>query len=360
MSESTVPQINQDRLLQLSMGIVATFIIGVVLLELRSVLLPLVLAFFLATIFKPMYLGLLKKKVPSVIALLLVLISVGLILFLVGFVVYSSAQSLAEVLPQYEAKFRSMLGGFALNIESWSSKIGVDMSWSTVLDSINWNSITGAVTTGLGSFISILTNLFLVLIFMLFILAGSGGMTEKIYQAFSDDNSRQIGKVLGDIDSRIKKYLTTKTLISLGTSGAVTVVLWILGVDFFLLWGFLSFLLNFIPNVGSILATILPFLVSLLQFESLAMPIMVLVLVGGIQLVMGNVIEPRMLASELNLSPVLVLFGLILWGWLWGIWGAVLAIPIISTIKIVFEHIEPLKPIAVLMSAKASNKLDLS
>ncbi len=352
--ESSITVFSQEKLLQVSLGIVATFVVGVVLLELQSVLLPLVLAFFLATIFKPLYLFLTGKKIPTVIALLVVLVFVGLILFLVGFVVYTSAQSLVTVLPQYELKLRGLIRGIAESIETLTAGLGIEASWDGILESINWSSISGYVTTGLGSFISILTNLFLVLIFMLFILAGSGGLNRKIVEAFSDSNSRQIGEVITTIDARIKTYLTTKTLISLGTATCVTVILWVLGVDFFLLWGFLSFLLNFVPNIGSIMATILPFLISLLQFESAFMPVLVLVLVGGVQIVMGNVVEPRMLASELNLSPVLVLFGLILWGWLWGIWGMVLAIPIISTIKIVFEQIETLKPIAVLMGAGTS------
>jgi predicted PurR-regulated permease PerM len=142
----------------------------------------------------------------------------------------------------------------------------------------------------------------------------------------------------------------TKTLTSLADAILVTVVLWIIGVDFALLWGFVTFVLNFIPNIGSIIATILPFVASLLQFNTLAVPLLVLFLLGSIQMLMGNVVEPRWMASSLNLSALLVLFSLIFWGWLWGGLGMILAVPLTSTLKIIFENVNALKPIAILMS----------
>jgi predicted PurR-regulated permease PerM len=160
----------------------------------------------------------------------------------------------------------------------------------------------------------------------------------------------QISSILGNIDDQVRQYLMTKTLISGATGVLTSLVLWILGVDFALLWGFLAFLLNFIPNIGSVISTLLPFSLSLLQFESLTIPVLVLALLGTIQVSMGNVVEPKVMSFSLNLSALVILISLIFWGWLWGIWGMILAVPFTATLKIVFENIEPLRPISVLMS----------
>ena len=156
--------------------------------------------------------------------------------------------------------------------------------------------------------------------------------------------------VLKTVDSHVRQYLVTKTLISLGTGALTWLVLFLLGVDFALVFGFIAFVLNYIPNIGSSIAVIFPFILTLLQFETLAIPMGVLIGLGGTQLIMGNVVEPRIMGYSLNLSPLLILVSLIFWGWLWGIWGMVLAVPLMATIKIVFENLEHMKPVGKLMN----------
>ena len=168
--------------------------------------------------------------------------------------------------------------------------------------------------------------------------------------------AERIATVVRNITAQVRQYLVTKTLISAATGFLIFLILWILGVDFPLLWGFLAFLLNFIPNIGSLLAVFLPFLLSLLQFDTLTRPILALILMETVQIVMGNVIEPRMMAFSLNLSPLLVLVSLIFWGSLWGIVGMVLAVPLTATVKIFLENIEPLRPVAVLMGGEIKAK----
>jgi predicted PurR-regulated permease PerM len=124
----------------------------------------------------------------------------------------------------------------------------------------------------------------------------------------------------------------------------------VLDVDFPLIWGLLAFVLNYIPNIGSVIAVLFPFFLSLLQFDSLTVPLLVLLLLGGIQMLMGNVVEPRIMAYSLNLSPLLILVSLIFWGWLWGLLGMMLAVPLTATVKIITENIEPLRPLSMLMT----------
>jgi predicted PurR-regulated permease PerM len=151
------------------------------------------------------------------------------------------------------------------------------------------------------------------------------------------------------MDTQVRQYLLTKTLISLGTGALTTVILWIFGVDFALFWGFLAFLFNFIPNVGSLMAVVFPVLLAFLQFDTLVQPFLVLALLVGTQSTMGNIIEPKVMAFSLNLSPLVVLVALIFWGWLWGVVGMIIAVPMTAIIKIVFENIEDLQPLARLL-----------
>ena len=188
------------------------------------------------------------------------------------------------------------------------------------------------------------------------ILAGAGDLDAKVEHALPSEVAERIATVVRNASAQVRQYLVTKTLISAATGFLIALILWILGVDFPLLWGFLAFLLNFIPNIGSLLSVVLPFLLSLLQFDTLTRPIIALVLMEVVQIVMGNVIEPRVMAFSLNLSPLLVLVSLIFWGSLWGILGMVLAVPLTATIKIIFENIEPLRPVAVLMGGELKPK----
>jgi predicted PurR-regulated permease PerM len=126
-----------------------------------------------------------------------------------------------------------------------------------------------------------------------------------------------------------------------------------LGVDFAPLWGFLTFIAHFIPHVGAVLSVGLPAIFGFLQFDSPGWALLVAVLNFALQFAIGNVIEPRIVGHSLDLSPVLVLLSLIFWGWLWGPWGMILAVPITSTIKIVCANIEALHPLSVLMSGSA-------
>lgn len=344
-----------SRLNSILLIIIAGFVVGVILYLLRSVLLPFTIAILLSNLFIPVVRWLRERRVPTLAALLVVLLAVSGILFLLSLILFSSAEAFIAELPKYQARFLSMILTGQAKLAEWTQMLGFEeaprLKFSELIDA---DSVTSAVTVGIGSFFSTVTYVFLVLLFMLFMLAESADMGERIHRAFPTEQASRVASVLKNIDSQVRQYLLTKTLISIGTGVLTSVVLWILGVDFAVMWGFVAFLLNFIPNVGSIIASILPFVASLLQFDTFAVPLMVLLLLGGIQMMMGNVVEPRVMAVSLNLSALLVLGSLIFWGWLWGVLGMVLAVPLTSTLKIIFENVPELKPIAVLMSGHPS------
>ena len=335
------------------LGVIAVFVLGVIMVQLKTVLLPFVVAILLSIIFKPVILWLRGKRVPMIISLFGVLIVFSIVLFLLGWVLYASTDSFVAELPKYEAKMAVIAEGIEQSLIGWADRFNIalgEVQWS---DAIELSSVTAAVTSGVGSFISFVTTTFLIVLFMLFILASSGELGDKVRHSFPEQYGDWMASVLRTVDSHVRQYLVTKTLISLGTGTLTWLVLLILGVDFALVFGFIAFILNYIPNIGSTLAVIFPFILTLLQFESLAVPLGVLLGLGGTQMVMGNVIEPRIMGYSLNMSPLLILVSLFLWGWLWGIWGMVLAVPIMATIKIVFENLERMRPIAKLMEGSS-------
>lgn len=338
-----------QRLIVAMLGLLTVFITGVVLHQLRTILLPFVIAILLSNIFDPVVVALKRRGVPMAVSLIVVLLSFALVLFLVALVVYTSVDTLVQQLPLYEARLR----GLILEIVSAFSNLAVmmdinvqELDWSSA---VQISSLTGALTSGVGSFINILTNLFLILLFMMFILAGSGELESKIRTAFPARRATQITGLLKNIEERVRQYLVTKTAISAATALVSLAVLLALGIDFPFVWAVLTFLLNFIPNIGSIIAVLLPFLLSMLQFGFGGTSILLLGLLGTTQMVIGNIVEPRLMAFRLNLSTLFVLVSLIFWGWLWGVWGMILAIPIMASVKIVFEHLESLRPYALLM-----------
>ncbi|GMQ80961.1 MAG: AI-2E family transporter [Rhodothermia bacterium] len=339
-----------NNLLAVVLGLIAVFLIGVVLLELKTVLLPFAISLLLSIIFKPVVLRLKKGRVPMAISLFGVLLIFFLVLFLLGWVVFSSTATFVETLPSYEAKISDFMFDVQASVFALAERFEIQVTDFRWTDAIEFSSITSVLTTGVGSFIAFLSTTFLILLFMLFILAGAGDLAGKVRTAFPEDQATRIGDVVSTIDTRVRQYLVTKTLISLGTGLLTFLFLLAIGVDFPLIWGLLAFILNYIPNVGSVIAVLFPFFLSLLQFDTLVVPLLVLILLGGIQMLMGNVIEPRIMAFSLNLSPLLILVSLIVWGWLWGILGMMLAVPLTATIKIITENLEPLKPLSVLMS----------
>lgn len=158
--------------------------------------------------------------------------------------------------------------------------------------------------------------------------------------------------VMGDIDRQIRRYLLTKFVMSLVTGVSVWVILAILGLDLALVFGFLAFLLNFIPSVGSIIATFLPLPIALMQFQSPVLIVLAVVLPGAVQTTIGNVIEPKVMGDNLDLHPITVLTTLIFWGLLWGPVGMVLATPLTAVMKLVAARFETTYPVAELLAGR--------
>jgi predicted PurR-regulated permease PerM len=170
---------------------------------------------------------------------------------------------------------------------------------------------------------------------------------------YGDDTRRTKAlTILNKIDYSLGKYVTLKSAISLVTGALSYFALEIIGVDFAFFWAFLIFLLNFIPNIGSLVATLFPALIAGLQFGDLEQPLLVLVSVGAIQLLVGNFLEPRLMGDSLNISSLVVILGLAFWGALWGIVGMFLSVPIMVMLVIILSQFQSTRGVAILLSDK--------
>jgi predicted PurR-regulated permease PerM len=285
-------------------------------------------------------------KIPRAVSILFILITSFFIIYLLGLLFYSSGKTFASEFPKYGHKISSILTSIQEQLKITFPK------WETVnlFGQLDINKIGGFLLSSLGPFFSFIANLFLVFIFIIFILAGRGNIKAKVEKSFSKERSSQIIDVIQKIDTQIQKYLAIKTIVSFVTGILSTVVLMIFGVDFAIVFGFFIFILNYIPNIGSLIATALPLTIAVFQFETLWPAFWILIILGSIQMIIGNFIEPRVMGKGLGLSTLVVLFFLFFWGWMWGIPGMILAVPTAATIKIVCINIPPLSFVGELMS----------
>ena len=219
----------------------------------------------------------------------------------------------------------------------------------------DWLGILRDNAKNISSLIIALSSKFvLTFVFLMFMLVEAPYMDDKVEKAFGK-NSGRVRKILNSISEEVSQYLGTLALISFATGVCAWLVLMFFGVKLAAGWGVLTFLLNFIPTVGSIIATIPPVVMAIIQFSpGLFTPFLVLVSLTSIQLIIGNVITPKVMGDKLGVSPVMILLSLLLWSMIWGIPGALLSTPIMSIIKIVCENIPVLHTISVLIGSGES------
>ncbi|HSK12198.1 MAG TPA: AI-2E family transporter, partial [Phnomibacter sp.] len=203
-----------------------------------------------------------------------------------------------------------------------------------------FNSITG-----------LLGDAFLIIIYVVFIFAEETFFKQKLKAIFSAPGQfSKVDSLLNRIGGAITHYMGLKTLISLITGMASYFILLLIGIDSPAFWSFLIFLLNFIPNIGSLVATMFPAIFALLQFGSIWPFLLVLLLVGTVQVLVGNFLEPRIMGNQLNISPLVTILALSFWGLLWGITGMLLSLPITVIMVIIFSQFPSTRPIAIMLS----------
>ncbi len=323
-----------------------------------SVVIPLLIAWLLSYICGPVVNFLVHKRVPLGVAVLMVLGLVLLVCYMGGVFLGGRVRAVLAESPKYIEQLNFIYLDVIAKLKV-PPEFLADIDWFKQLGP-KLAAMSGSVAVFMGNFLS---KLLLVLIFLVFMLLGKPYFKYKVVAAFPADRASQFTEMTASISKQIGQYLVVKVAIS-GTTGVlVWLALTLLKVEFALTWGALAFFLNFIPSIGSILASIPPILLAIVQYYPSAaeasgswmlIPILTAVILLSIQMVMGNVIEPKVMGESLNLSPVIILLSLVFFGWMWGIIGALLSVPIAAAIKIVCENIEGLKPISVLMGSGKS------
>lgn len=333
---------NSERFTAGLLFILAVVAIGAVLRVTGSIFLPLVIAVLLSSVFSPVVSYLKRLGVPrpiSIAAVLLVFLAFG---FLVGLVLYSSSQSLVRQFPTYQQRLTALLREVVDRYE---------LLPGTLLQEFNLSrTLGGALISFSGNFMAFVSGFTLVIIFLLFLLIEQPYVRVKLRYAFSPHTMRKIIISFAHINRQIGRYLAVKLFVSSLTGLLVFLAFSVIGVDFPIIWGILTFMFNFIPSLGSIFISILASLFALLQFAPDWGPFVAAALsISVTQLVIGNIIDPKMLGDRLNLSPVIIILSLLVWGWLWGIGGMFLAVPLTVAIKLAFENIPGMRPVGIFM-----------
>ena len=267
------------------------------------------------------------------------------LLVVISKILTSNINTLASASQNYDTNIGSI-------IESLSLYLSVDLveTLKVQLGNINFGNILSLI---FNSLTELFGNLFMIIIYVLFIFLEEVNFHKKLLLAFSTKNKQdKISTVIDEIEASVTNYLGLKTLVSLSTGFLSYLVLLFIGIDAPIFWAFLITLLNYIPTIGSLIATAFPATYCLLQFGELYPFILVLILVGLIQIIIGNILEPRLMGNSLNISSLATLITLSIWGSIWGITGMFLSVPISVILIIILSQFPSTRPVAIMLSDK--------
>ncbi len=312
-------------------------------------IIPFLLAIFLSLLGAPVVIWLQRRRIPTAVAVSGVVLGMIGFVAILGILVGSSVSQLTYMIPKYQERFRVLV----LSATGWLEHRGIPVSGRLLIDAMDPGMVMGLVGGTLKGLAAALSNFVLVILTVTFILLEVSGFPAKLRAALGDGEAdlSRYSRVASDV----KKYLVYKTAISLLTGVLAAGWTALLGVDFPILWGLLAFLLNYIPNLGSILAAIPPVLLCLLMQGVMR----AVVLLGGyvaLNMVLGNFLEPMLMGRKLGLSTLVVFVSLIFWGWLWGPVGMLLSVPLSMVVKISLDNSKNYRWAAVLLGSKVETK----
>ncbi len=344
--------VNLQKVIVILLGIIVVIGLGLVLEFTQPVALPLTIALLLSVVFEPVVKKLSKWGVPRILSIVIVILIILGICFLIGFFFFTSIQSFVKEYPKYVERMDNIYNDFS---KRYLNRLNIPES---PLSRIEWTgSIRNYLVSFTGDFMRFMGVVFIILIVLIFLFLETPHFKGKLKNAFPIHTSRKIGIILEHITRQVARYLGVKTFISFMTGISVWLSLTIVGMNFPLIWGAIAFFLNFIPNIGSTIVVAITFLMGVVQFyPSVGSIVAVGATMMGIQLIWGNILDPKLQGQRLNLSPVIILASLVFWGWLWGVVGALISVPIAAIVKIICENVPPLHPVAVMMGTGRKKK----
>ncbi len=346
MSEANIPYLKSIR----NILVIFLAVTGFVLLhQLSHLLLPLVLAGLLTILALPLVNILEKIRIPRfLITLLVAVLTLGLLWVVVSLI----SGTVQQIVSQRNVLARQLAQKINM-IFLWAAGVipGFDAEsfWVETAKVLTPQKISGFIATALGTLGDFGSSFMLFLIYYLIFLSGATGYKAYVEYVTGQEGNRGTREIWHLTQESFSAYMGIKTLISLLTGVIAGVVCALFGLQFALFWGFLAFLMNFIPSIGSILATLCPALMALIQFDSAGMVLGLVALLGLSQFLIGSVLDPMIMGNRLRLNTITVIFGLLFWGYIWGIPGMLLSVPLMVMVRLILERSEDLSILARIM-----------
>lgn len=341
-----------QRLRALVHGTVLLLIVGWLLHVGKAILVPAVLGAVIVYVIVGLAHALgrlpgLGRALPLQLRYLFSMLAIGLVFFALAYLVMANKERALALAPQYQESLLAAIQRVAVFFG-----FETEPTWATLrqelMAQVNLQRLLTSLMASVGS---ILVSFVVVFLYATFLLLERNAFETKLAN-LSDDPARvaRIRQVIEAINRRIGSYLALKTLLSIALGALSWVVMALFGLEFAVLWAVLIACLNFVPYIGSVLGVVVPVLMTIVQFESLATVLWMLLALSALQFVIGNFLDPFVMGNSLNLSPFAILISLAVWSELWGITGAFLAVPITAILTIVFSEFTGTRPIAVLLS----------
>jgi predicted PurR-regulated permease PerM len=344
---------NSGRAIFFLLVLICCILTGAVLKIAASVILPFTIATLLAFVMYPLVKGLDKIRWPRFFSILLVVFILIAGLTILGMVFVKSGSLIIAQYPKYESRLTDMY--------IWAARF-FELSYNqdlTFFENI-WNQlgirawIRGFTLSFSGIFFNFLQSAVLIILFVVFILLEARYFKEKLEAAFAK-RSTSINKMAQDVITKVTRYLAAKFLFSLANGVIFAVSFHFVGLEFAIFWGLLQFLLNFIPALGSIASGTAISLFALVQFWPQPGPvILVILIVLVVNVILGNILDPKIIGEHVGISPLMVVVSMVIWGYIWGFAGMVLAVPMTVVIKIVCENIPIMQGVSIIIGSKKS------
>ncbi|MFO7945158.1 MAG: AI-2E family transporter [Anaerolineales bacterium] len=344
MKKSSNINLETSSLLNLLLTLASLVLIAFGMQQAKAVITPILLALMLSILFLPIQRGLQRSGLPSWLALLIVMLIVLTVVSLLISITVLSVTSFINRVPEYSIRLQLLIDDLIV----LSDNLPIDVDRLLAVEMFNVTQIMNITSNLLKGLLEAFSSWFFVILLVLFMLADFTKLPAKMQSIYMQDAQIQ---AFADLLKDIRRYVSIATQTGIITGVLNAVMLLLLGVDFAILWGLLGFLMNYIPNLGIVLSIIPPATLALLKFGWTQM---LFVIIGFIVIntLIENILRPRMLGHDLNMSPLFVLVSLVFWGYILGPAGTILAVPLtLITIKLLLENSEETRWLAVLMSA---------
>lgn len=312
---------------------------------------PFLLSLFLAIVLAPPFFRLQKIGLPGPVALAIMIVALAALCLLAVTILRTSIDLFVQSLPAYQSNLKDQLSSFA----SWLEARGISETAALAAVSFNPQTVVNFAGALARSLSGLLGQAFVIFIITAFMLFEARHFDEKLRIVLGEDNKNVI-ELQGSIKG-IRRYVSLKTLMCLMTGVLISLLLWLLGIEHALFMGLLAFFLNYIPNIGSLIAAVPGVLLGLIQFG----PAAAALTAGGyvmVNIVVSSILEPRVMGKDLGISPLVILLSLVFWGWLLGPVGMLLSVPLTMIVKKAIENMESTKSVAVLMGPAPTDMHD--